>query len=110
MKKDSDNKGHPKILFVDDSESARTTLRAVLEANQFLVSTGASVAEAIHLIDTQPFEVLLSDLHIPGTGDRFTVVSAIPGQTASTLDLTTPNLATRVTDEADRNSHLIQVP
>jgi DNA-binding NtrC family response regulator len=33
--------------------------------------------EALHLIDTEPFDVLLCDLHMPGAGDGFTVVSAM---------------------------------
>ena len=67
----------PKILLVDDNESVRTSLRAILEHHQFLVTTAANVTEAIHLIDTEAFDVLLSDLHMPGAGDGFTVVSAM---------------------------------
>jgi DNA-binding response OmpR family regulator len=67
----------PKILLVDDNESIRESLKEVLEFNQFLVTTAADVSEAIHLIDTEPFDVLLSDLHMPGAGDGFTVISAM---------------------------------
>ena len=45
--------------------------------SQFLVTTAANVSEAIHLIDTEFFDVLLSDLHMPGAGDGFTVISAM---------------------------------
>ena len=67
----------PRLLLVDDNETVRTTLRMVLEVNQFDVTAAASVAEALHFIDTQTFEVLLSDLHMPGAGDGLTVVSAM---------------------------------
>jgi DNA-binding response OmpR family regulator len=67
----------PKILLVDDSESVRQSLKLVLEHHGFHVIAAANVAEAIHLIDTEPFDVLLSDLHMPGAGDGFTVVSAM---------------------------------
>src|SRR5580658_2709140 len=67
----------PRLLLVDDNESVRTTLRRVLEINQFDVTAAGSVAEALHLIDTQAFDVLLSDLHMPGAGDGLTVVSAM---------------------------------
>ena len=67
----------PKILLVDDSESVRQSLKLVLEHHGFHVTAAANVAEAIHLIDTEPFDVLLSDLHMPGAGDGFTVVSAM---------------------------------
>jgi DNA-binding response OmpR family regulator len=67
----------PKILVVDDDETIRTTLSALLTFNQFRVTTAANVGEALHLIDTEPFDVLLSDLHMPGAADGFTVVSAM---------------------------------
>jgi ActR/RegA family two-component response regulator len=67
----------PRLLLVDDNELVRNTLRMVLEINQFDVTAAGSVAEALHLIDTQAFDVLLSDLHMPGAGDGLTVVSAM---------------------------------
>ena len=63
--------------MVDDDQSVRTTLCAVLRARQFSVTPAASVAEALHLITTEKFDVLLCDLHMPGAGDGFTVVSAM---------------------------------
>jgi DNA-binding response OmpR family regulator len=69
--------GQPRILLVDDDNLVRTSLQAVLELHDFLVMTATNVADAIHLIDTEPFDVLLSDLHMPGAGDGFTVISAM---------------------------------
>ena len=77
MHADTNKAAPPKILLVDDNELVRNSLRAVFEVNQFLVTTAANVVEAIHHIDTQAFDVLLSDLHMPGAGDGFTVVSAM---------------------------------
>jgi CheY-like chemotaxis protein len=73
----TENMEQPKILVVDDNEQVRTSLSAVLEVSQFRVTTAASVSEALHFIDTERFDVLLSDLHMPGAGDGFTVVSAM---------------------------------
>jgi DNA-binding response OmpR family regulator len=67
----------PRVLLVDDNESVRTTLKAVLEASQFFVTSASDVSEALHLIDTESFDMLLSDLHMPGAGDGFTVISAM---------------------------------
>jgi len=67
----------PRILLVDDDEAMRGVLREMLELSLFRVSTASNVAEAIHLIDTGSFDVLLSDLHMPGAGDGFTVISAM---------------------------------
>jgi DNA-binding response OmpR family regulator len=72
-----DTTAQARILLVDDNESIRESLKEVLEFNQFLVTTAADVSEAIHLIDTEAFDVLLSDLHMPGAGDGFTVISAM---------------------------------
>ena len=66
-----------KILIVDDNETLRISLAAALEVNNFVVTKAAAVVEALHLIDTQPFDVLLCDLHMPAAGDGFTVVSAM---------------------------------
>jgi DNA-binding response OmpR family regulator len=77
MKTDADKTAAPRILLVDDNESMREALKDVLEINQFHVTTAANVPEALHLIDTEPFDVLLSDLHMPGAGDGFTVISAM---------------------------------
>jgi ActR/RegA family two-component response regulator len=67
----------PRILLVDDDEAIRGTLQAVLELYEFHVTTAADVSQAIHLIDTESFDVLLSDLHMPGAADGFTVISAM---------------------------------
>ena len=67
----------PTILLVDDDEIVRDTIKQVLEISEFHVTTANNVSEAIHLIDTESFDVLISDLHMPGAGDGFTVISAM---------------------------------
>ncbi len=66
-----------KVLLVDDDDAVRSSLQAILEVNKFHVTTASNVSAALHLIDTESFDVLLSDLHMPGAADGFTVVSAI---------------------------------
>ena len=66
-----------KILLVDDDELVRLTLCEVLGQNGFVVTTAANVSEALKHISSETFEVLLSDLHMPGAGDGLTVVSAM---------------------------------
>jgi len=63
--------------LVDDDEMVRESLKELLEIYQFHVTTAANVPQAIHLIDIDSFDVLLSDLHMPGAGDGFTVISAM---------------------------------
>jgi DNA-binding response OmpR family regulator len=66
-----------KILLVDDDQDLRLSLASVLEHHGFEVKTAGNVAEALTLISSESFEVLLSDLHMPGAGDGLTVVSAM---------------------------------
>jgi DNA-binding response OmpR family regulator len=66
-----------KVLIVDDDEAIRTSLSLILEYEGFEVATAASVNDALRLIGSRVFDVLLSDLHMPGAGDGLTVVSAM---------------------------------
>jgi DNA-binding response OmpR family regulator len=67
----------PKILLVDDDETIRETLSVLLEHSGFQVVVAANVNDALSLISSQTFDVLLSDLRMPGPGDGLTVVSAM---------------------------------
>ncbi|HZD95796.1 MAG TPA: response regulator [Candidatus Sulfotelmatobacter sp.] len=69
--------GKTSILFVDDEPGIRLTLPAILTGFGFEVTTAATVAEALSLIATRSFDVLISDLNIGQPGDGFTVVSAM---------------------------------
>jgi PAS domain S-box-containing protein len=66
-----------RLLFVDDDANIRATLGAVLERHGFAFTGVGTVREALELITTQRFGVLLSDLNIGEPGDGFTVVSAM---------------------------------
>jgi CheY-like chemotaxis protein len=67
-----------KILLVDDDEIVRMTLSSMLEHSGFTVSVAADVCQALRYITgPQTFDVLLTDLHMPGAGDGLTVISAM---------------------------------
>jgi CheY-like chemotaxis protein len=66
-----------KVLLVDDDEVVRLTLGAVLERSGFKVTCAANVVEALRHITSEPYDALLSDLHMPGAGDGLTVISAM---------------------------------
>jgi len=63
-----------RLLLVDDDEQVLTVLGAVLEAHGFAVTTAAHVVDALKLITSEHYDVLLSDLHMPGAGDGLIVV------------------------------------
>jgi len=62
---------------VDDNGDVRAVFQEGMQAHGFEVVAAATVSEALRLISTEKFDVLLSDLHIPDAGDGFTVVSAM---------------------------------
>lgn len=66
-----------RLLFVDDEPNIRTLLSTILKNRGFAVTVASTVAEALNLIATQTFDVLISDLNIGEPGDGFTVVSAM---------------------------------
>lgn len=65
------------ILFVDDEESIRVLLPAVLQQHGFRVRTAASVPEALVEINAARFDVLICDLNLEKPGDGFLVLSAM---------------------------------
>lgn len=66
-----------RLLLVDDDESILAGLSVILEANDFEVTTAGSVVEALRLISTERYDVLLTDLHMPGPGDGLILVGAM---------------------------------
>jgi DNA-binding response OmpR family regulator len=66
-----------KVLLVDDDEVVRLTLTAMMREQGFDITTAANVSEALKLISSEIYDVLLTDLHMPGAGDGLTVVSAM---------------------------------
>jgi len=66
-----------RVLLVDDDNAIRFSLGKILEHHGFNVSSASNVSDALKLISSESFDVLLSDLHMPGPGDGLTVVSAM---------------------------------
>jgi YesN/AraC family two-component response regulator len=66
-----------KILIVDDDELIRSSLKEVLKLEGFEVTSASNVPDALKLITSNEYDVLLSDLHMPGAGDGLTVISAM---------------------------------
>jgi CheY-like chemotaxis protein len=67
----------PTVLLVDDDATTLLTLSTVLSHSGFDVATAGNVPDALKLISSGSYDVLLSDLHMPGAGDGLTVVSAM---------------------------------
>ncbi len=66
-----------RLLLVDDDDSVLSGLGVVLEAYEFEVTTASNVTEALKRIASESFDVLLTDLHMPGAGDGLIVAGAM---------------------------------
>jgi DNA-binding response OmpR family regulator len=66
-----------RILLAEDKDEVRAAYQEGLESHGFEVAPAASVCEALRLMSTENFDVLLSDLHMPDASDGFTVVNAM---------------------------------
>ena len=55
----------PSVLIVDDEKHTREGLQQAL-ADTYDVSVAASADEAFNLMDAQPFDIVLTDLRMPG--------------------------------------------
>src|ERR1700691_878846 len=66
-----------KVLVVEDDDAVRMMLQEGLQRDGFEVVVASNVRDALKLIATEDFNVLLSDLHMPLAGDGFTLVSAM---------------------------------
>src|SRR3984885_12260796 len=65
-----------RILVVDDEEDVRAFLAKTLERGGHDVTQAADGAAAIRAAHEEPFDVVLTDLHMPGT-DGMTVVRTV---------------------------------
>ena len=54
------------ILIVEDEEIIRSSLRKLLERNNFRVSDAVSIKSARELFDFSDFSLIISDLRLPG--------------------------------------------
>src|SRR5829696_1709505 len=64
------------LLVVDDEESLRITTAAILENAGYVVDTASSGDEAIELLTTIDYDLVLTDLHMEG-GDGLSVLNQI---------------------------------
>ncbi|MGB8988263.1 MAG: response regulator [Candidatus Sulfotelmatobacter sp.] len=66
-----------RVLLVDDDDAVREMMLVTLQSKGFEAVAAASVTEALRLITTESFDVLITDLHMPNPADGFTVVTAM---------------------------------
>jgi diguanylate cyclase (GGDEF)-like protein len=75
--------GTARILVADDSALVRTIVRRTLEQGGHSVEEASDGASALRLLEAAPFDVVISDLSMPGL-DGFAVLSAVKERGLST--------------------------
>ena len=63
--------GHVRILVVDDEEIIRDLLYDTLSNTGYKVKTAKDGQEAIAQIENEPFEIVITDLKMPGMGGNY---------------------------------------
>ncbi len=58
-----------KILIVDDSKTIRDLLKQQLEEHNYIVKAVEDAAAAINILDADGWDVMISDLNMPGSMD-----------------------------------------
>lgn len=71
------NKQVANLLLVDDEAVVRFTVSTLLTAQNFKVTAVATVSEALDLIHTEKFELLVSDLNMAARHDGLKVIEAM---------------------------------
>lgn len=66
-----------RILCVDDDPTIREVIPKILNLHGYDTATAGSVPDALNLITSQKFDVLIADLNMGHAADGFTVVSAM---------------------------------
>src|ERR1700730_19052064 len=66
-----------KVLLVDDDAAVREMMILTLEYKGFDVIAAANVTEALKLITTETFDVLITDLHLPNPSYGFSLITAM---------------------------------
>jgi two-component system response regulator AtoC len=66
-----------KILVVDDHQDLLRATHNLLTGKGYAVVKATNVSEALRQIESQHFDVLVTDLHMPAPDDGFAVVTAM---------------------------------
>jgi two-component system response regulator AtoC len=87
----------PSVLIIDDEKHTREGLQQALAEN-YDVSVAAGADEAFNLMDSQPFDVILTDLRMPGKSGLKVIdrALALPGKPAVLMMTAYGNIDTAV--------------
>jgi CheY-like chemotaxis protein len=67
----------PRVLLVDDTVVVRTTIASFLRSSSLAVREAGDAAEALALLETEPFDAIVSDIRMPGEMDGVGLAKAV---------------------------------
>lgn len=70
-----------RVLFVDDEPAILTLFRTILEMQDYCVQCAASAAEACAVLSYQPFDLVITDIHMENATAGHEVIRAAAAQT-----------------------------
>lgn len=89
------------MLLVEDIDDSRKMLALMFEMEGAVVVATASAVEALDALDRQPFQVLVSDIGLPGM-NGYDLMHAIRAHESQTGGFLPAVAVTAFTSEADR--------
>lgn len=75
-----------RLLVVDDEESVSLTVSEILRQEGFLVESASSGGEAVRLLESAEYDLVLTDLHMEG-GDGISVLAEIQQRAPLTISI-----------------------
>ena len=69
-----------KILVVDDDEQVLEVVKLALETNNYIVETASTAEEALNTFDYSDFDIVLSDIKMPGMSGVQLALKLIEGK------------------------------
>ncbi|MCA1644771.1 MAG: hybrid sensor histidine kinase/response regulator [Chloroflexi bacterium] len=78
--------GAPRVLVVDDEETVMVTIQGILELDGYAVTATTSGEDALELIRTHSFDVVLTDLRMDGM-DGIDLLKVVRSQSPDTVTL-----------------------
>jgi len=96
------------ILIVDDNESARNTLKTILEGRKFNVGEASSGEEALDMVKEMRYDIILLEMRLPGMNglEACLALKEIDPQTAIVLiNALEKEIAAEIEDAIKNNAY-----
>lgn len=95
------------ILLVDDEPNILLTLAAILEREGFSIEIATSAKDALTKLQTVPYDVVITDMHMETVTAGYEVVHAAHAQPYAPITVILTGYATQWTDWEEHGAHAL---